>query len=314
MDSRGPIPALAILGTLGLLPEPAGRLRSFISSLVLNVSIGVLLLWLTVIQLRKTPVPPRYVTTQLIYPSKLPPQHKKLPPPHPAVELPRKIETQLPKPEPVKPVVVRMETPAMPTMPSAPAATVAAPAPPKVGSFAGAKQSIVQPTLLRMRSRPEGSAIRWAWCRIQMHRARQPLLQLASSKTLLVRDKEQSLRTPAWWQQADLVPDSVTHRKKQAREEEPSLPGASAATERAAAPLQSPGSSGCTSVPLKSCRNLVRNTRKRRGNYGSRAKSPCKFALASTANWRFCASSPVLAMALIKRLRWLPSRSGLNLQ
>jgi TonB family protein len=130
-----------MLDTLGLLPEPAGRLRSFISSLVFNVSIGLLLLWFTVTQLRKTPVPPRYVTTELIFPSKLPPLHKKLPAPHPVAELPRKIETQLPKPEPVKPAVVRMETPAMPTMPSVPAAIVATPAKPKVGLFASAKRS-----------------------------------------------------------------------------------------------------------------------------------------------------------------------------
>jgi TonB family protein len=132
-----------MLDTLGLLPEPVGRLRSFISSLVLNVTIGVLLLWFSVTQLRKTPVPPRYLTTQLIFPSKLPPLHKKQRAPHPVAELPRKIEAQLPKPEPVKPAVVHMETPAMPAMPSVPAATVAAPAQPKVGSFASAKQSIV---------------------------------------------------------------------------------------------------------------------------------------------------------------------------
>ncbi len=130
-----------MLDTLGLLPEPARRLRSFISSLVLNVSIGALLLWFTVTRLHNSPAPPRYITTELIFPSKLPPLHKKQPAPHSVAELPRKIETQLPKPAPVKPEVVHMETPAMPTMPSVPAATVAAPAQPKVGSFASAKQS-----------------------------------------------------------------------------------------------------------------------------------------------------------------------------
>jgi TonB family protein len=147
MDSRGEIPAAPILDTLGLLPEPAGRLRSFISSLVLNVSIGVLLLWFTVTQLPKAPVPPRYVTTELIFPSKLPLLHKmqrvKLSPPHPAVELPRKIETQLRKPDPAKPEVVHMDAPVMPTMPSAPAMIVATPAQPKVGLFASAKRSTV---------------------------------------------------------------------------------------------------------------------------------------------------------------------------
>jgi TonB family protein len=132
-----------MLHTLGLLPEPAGRFMSFISSLVLNVSMGVLLLWFTLTQLRKTPVPPRYVTTQLIFPSKLPPLHKKLPPPHPVAELPWKIETQRPKPDAAKPEIVRLQTPAMPAIPSAPALIVVAPAQPKVGSFASAKQSIV---------------------------------------------------------------------------------------------------------------------------------------------------------------------------
>jgi TonB family protein len=136
-----------MLDSLGLLPEPAGRLRSFISSLVLNVSIGVLLLWFTVTQLPKSPVPPRYITTELIFPSKLPPLHKMprltLPPPHPVAELPRKIETQLPKPEPTKPEVVHMETPVIPTIPSAPASIVVAPVQPKVGSFASAKSAII---------------------------------------------------------------------------------------------------------------------------------------------------------------------------
>ena len=136
-----------MLDRLGLLPEPAGRVRSFVSSLALNVSIGVLLLWFTVTQLPKAPVPPRYVTTELIFPSKLPPLHKmprlKLPPPHPVAELPRKIETQLPKPDPAKPELVRLQTPAMPTMPSAPATIVVPSVQPKVGLFASAKRSTV---------------------------------------------------------------------------------------------------------------------------------------------------------------------------
>ena len=145
MDSRGEIPAVSMLDTLGLLPEPAGRLRSFISSFVLNVSIGALLLWFAITHLPKSPVPPRYITTELIFPSKLPPLRKmpRLKPPHPVAELPRKIEAQLPKPEPAKPEVVRLQTPAMPTMPSARATIVATPAQPKVGSFASAKTAII---------------------------------------------------------------------------------------------------------------------------------------------------------------------------
>jgi TonB family protein len=145
MDSRGEIPAVSMLDTLGLLPEPTGRLRSFVSSIILNVSIGALLLWFMVTQLPKSPIPPRYATTELIFPSKLLPLHKmpRLKPPHPVAELPRKIEAQLPKPEPAKPEIVHQETPAMPAMPSAPATIVVASAQPKVGSFASAKNAII---------------------------------------------------------------------------------------------------------------------------------------------------------------------------
>jgi TonB family protein len=67
----------------------------------------------------------------------------KPPPPHPVAELPRKIETQLPKPQPAKPEVAHLETPTMPTMPNAPSAMVVTPAQPKVGLFASAKHPTV---------------------------------------------------------------------------------------------------------------------------------------------------------------------------
>jgi TonB family protein len=57
--------------------------------------------------------------------------------------MPRKIETQLPKPEPAKPEVVRLQTPAMSTMPSVPAPMVVIPAQPKVGSFASPKSATI---------------------------------------------------------------------------------------------------------------------------------------------------------------------------
>jgi TonB family protein len=141
MDSRAEIPPVPMLDSLGLLPEPAGRLRSFITSLALNVSIAALLGWFAVTQLHKVPVPPRYVTTELIFPSKSPPLHKRLLPPHSVAELPRKIETQLPKPEPPKPEVVHLETPAIPTIPGPRASVVVAPVKPnpvpavKTGGF-----------------------------------------------------------------------------------------------------------------------------------------------------------------------------------
>lgn len=83
-----------MLDSLGLLPEPAGRLRSFVSSLVLNISIGALLVWFTVTHLHHDPVPPTYVTTELLFPSKSFPPYKKPLPAHPVAELPQKIKTQ----------------------------------------------------------------------------------------------------------------------------------------------------------------------------------------------------------------------------
>jgi TonB family protein len=132
-----------ITGTFGLLPEPVGRLRSFLGSLALNIAIGLLSFWSTITQLHKAPVLPRYVSTELIFPSKLPPLHKipRLKTSPPMAELPRRIETERPRPHPAKSEVVRMETPAMPAMPSAPVTIVVAPAQPKLGSFASAKPS-----------------------------------------------------------------------------------------------------------------------------------------------------------------------------
>ncbi len=127
--------------SLGLLPEPAVRLRSFIGSLVFNVSIGALLGWFAVTQLHHDPMPPRYVTTELMFPHRSPSLHKKLLPPHPLAELPRKIEIKLPKPEPAKPQAVHMDSPAIPTMPSPRASIVVAPVKPnpapavKTGGF-----------------------------------------------------------------------------------------------------------------------------------------------------------------------------------
>jgi TonB family protein len=158
MNTSGVISAqatrLLIPDNLGLLPEPAGRLRSFIISLALNISLGALLAWLTVTQLHNAPVPPRYVTTELIFPSKLPSLHKRLPPLHPVAELLLKIETQLPKPEPPKPEVVHMDTPAIPAIPgqrpSIVVAPVKPPAPPiKTGGFGDPSGVAVNPNASR---------------------------------------------------------------------------------------------------------------------------------------------------------------------
>jgi TonB family protein len=147
MDSNRVIPAAAagvlIPDSLGLLPEPTLRLRSFVTSVALNVSIGALLLWFTLTKLQTVSAPPRYVTTDLIFPPPRNTAHVKLPPPHPVAESPRKIEEQLPKPQPAKPEAAHLETPAMPMMPSVPSAKVITPAQPRVGLFANEKQSAV---------------------------------------------------------------------------------------------------------------------------------------------------------------------------
>jgi TonB family protein len=127
--------------SLGLLPEPAGRLKPFVSSCVLNISIAALLGWLTVTQLHNDPVSARYITTPLILPSKLPPLHKmprvKQPPPHLVVDQLRKM--QLPGPEAAKPEVVHLDAPAVPTIPDPWPSIVVAPAKPapvvKTGGF-----------------------------------------------------------------------------------------------------------------------------------------------------------------------------------
>ena len=142
MEREADTARVLIPDTLGLLPAPGGRLSSFIKSLVLNVAIGTLLFWLTMTQLHKAPVEPRYVSTELIFPSRLRPAVPRLKalPRQPVVELPRRIELQRHSPELPEPEVVRFATPAMPAIPTASAPTVVTSPQPRVGLFAGAKR------------------------------------------------------------------------------------------------------------------------------------------------------------------------------
>src|SRR5271170_2611706 len=135
----------------GLLPEPRGRFSSFTVSLVTNVVLGVLFVWLAIVQLHREAAVPRYESTALIFPSPPPPPEplppvphiKVTPPPTPVVAAPPKIVIPKPMPEPPKPETVHMNTPAMPAIPAAPPKAVVAPPQPKVGLFASPKTTAV---------------------------------------------------------------------------------------------------------------------------------------------------------------------------
>ncbi len=135
----------------GLLPEPRGRFQSFTVSLVANAVLGIVFVWLAMMQLHKRPPVPRYQSTALIFPTApapppvLPPVPKirVTAPPEPVVSAPPKI--QLPKAlvEPPKPEAVKLNAPAMPAVPAAAPKAVVAPPQPKVGLFAAAKPTAV---------------------------------------------------------------------------------------------------------------------------------------------------------------------------
>ncbi len=141
-----------IRDTFGLLPEPRGRFGSFTLSVTVNMALGALFLWAAIAQLHKRPPLPRYESTELIFatpppPQPLPPVPKirvAAPPPVvPAIaEAPRKIELPKPMPEPPKPTMAHLNTPAMPALPPAPPKAVVAPPQPKVGVFASAKPTV----------------------------------------------------------------------------------------------------------------------------------------------------------------------------
>lgn len=138
--------------SFGLLPQPRGRFSSFSVSLGANLLLGVLFVWIAMLQLHRQPPLPRYESTALIFPSPPPPPEPLPPVPHiavtppplPVVEQPRKIDMPKPLPEPPRPETVRLNTPApMPAIPTAPPKAVVAPPQPKVGLFAGPKATPV---------------------------------------------------------------------------------------------------------------------------------------------------------------------------
>jgi len=137
---------VSVSETFGLLPQPVGRLRSFVESFAVNVALGSLLLWLTMTHLSKASPAPQYVS-ELVFlkhpPPTTPALHIKLPPSKHVSVKPRLNETPRPIPQIPKSVAITLETPPMPAIPSLPANVVVAAAQPRVAVFAPPKTTSV---------------------------------------------------------------------------------------------------------------------------------------------------------------------------
>ncbi|HVT96049.1 MAG TPA: energy transducer TonB [Acidobacteriaceae bacterium] len=127
--------------TFGLLPEPEGRMGSFGMSMVINLTVGALMLLLAIAQVHQVQEH-RYQTTQLIFPVEqpkpyVPPVPKiKLPPPPQIAKLEQpKIEMPRPVPPPPKVAEIKLPTPMMPKIEAAPPKRFAPPPQPKLGAF-----------------------------------------------------------------------------------------------------------------------------------------------------------------------------------
>jgi TonB family protein len=142
MQTQPETSSISISETFGLLPQPVGRLRSFVESLAVNVALGSLLLWFTVTHLPKASPPPQYVN-ELVFlqrpPARTPAIHIKVRPPLPVPVKPRRIATPRPLPQIPKPGTVTLKTPAMPVIPLPRAKVVVAAAQARVGVFAAPK-------------------------------------------------------------------------------------------------------------------------------------------------------------------------------
>lgn len=127
--------------TFGLLPEPEGRMGSFGMSMVINVTVGALMLLLTIAQVHQVQEH-RYQTTQLIFPVEQPKPYVppvpriKLPPPPQIAKLEQpKIEMPKPVPPPPKVAEIKLPTPVMPKIEAAPPKRFMPPPQPKLGAF-----------------------------------------------------------------------------------------------------------------------------------------------------------------------------------
>lgn len=131
--------------SLGLLPEPESRGRSFTIALIANVIFAALLVLFTMAAARKAARIKTYEHTELIFPVLVvkppPPVVPRIkvvaPPPkiQPKIELPKQIQQPRPQPEPPKIEVAKVQ-PVMPQVPAARPKAVVTPPMPKVGLFA----------------------------------------------------------------------------------------------------------------------------------------------------------------------------------
>jgi TonB family protein len=143
MQRRTETSSALISDMFGLLPEPGGRLSSFIESLAVNVIVGGVLLWFTMTQLHKASPTPHYVN-ELVFLRKpatvAPPRHIQVRPLPVRVSVkPRTIKTPKPLPQIPKPQTVTLKTPPMPTVPLPQAKVVVAAAQARVSVFAAPK-------------------------------------------------------------------------------------------------------------------------------------------------------------------------------
>ncbi len=142
MDYKDDGNDIVIDDRFGLLPDPPGRLKFFLTSMVANGIIFAILMVLALAALKHKEIE-QYVSTQLVLPEQTPPPKPKPPPvvkvkvpPPPPKPLPPKVETP---PPPPKPVLVKLEQPKLPNIPAAPPKAIPPPPPPpKVGLFASA--------------------------------------------------------------------------------------------------------------------------------------------------------------------------------
>src|SRR5271156_165678 len=133
----------------GLLPEPQGRFGSFGVSLVVNISVGALLILFAAARIHQAKVE-KENTAVLIFPVEPPksyvppvPKVRVIPPPPKIEELKPKIQPPKPVLKPPKPVEVKIPTPEVPKIAPAPPRAVSPPPQPKVGLFKSSQPTMV---------------------------------------------------------------------------------------------------------------------------------------------------------------------------
>jgi TonB family protein len=140
----------------GLLPEPEGRTKSFVTSMVVNGIIVSLVLILSLL-IKPAIEQHKFEQTELIFPTPPPPPvhlKVKIPPPPPVKELPKppqvkleapKIEMPKPKVEPPKPVVMEAKLTPLPVVKAPKPQIILAPQPKAALAAAAMPAQVVQP-------------------------------------------------------------------------------------------------------------------------------------------------------------------------